>query len=350
MKRTIGIALAAVALIGAPAAARAEDKTQPQSDGAKAAAAAQATKLLADADRLFDAHDYERARIFYATAYGLMPSTDILWSLAVSEFESGHVADALRRMRQYIRSPKARASRVTEARSRYIPEGEKQTGRVEVTAPAGAKILVDTQLVIGDAPLEDPIDITPGAHTIEARLPDRVLKIEVQSRAGGAVRANFLDASSGVTTEALGPQPVLASTSPAPASPPAADQPPPPEKFWNGRRVVGAVVAGVGVGAVVGGIAFGLASQSSADDAERMRGQLTPGGGCADPGRAGCAELKDAVSSQDRNAVLSYVFYGVGAVAIVTGVALVLWPTKPARTGWITPSVGPGGFALHGRF
>ena len=69
---------------------------------------------------------------------------------------------------QYLNDPqgdkKADASKgLTDARAKL--------GRLDVTAPPGSEVTVDTD-VVGKTPMTEAIDVDAGNHTVRVRMPD----------------------------------------------------------------------------------------------------------------------------------------------------------------------------------
>jgi hypothetical protein len=120
-----------------------------------------------------------------------------------------------------------------------------------------------------------------------------------------------------VTPPAPPPEPA-----PTPAPPPAAREevpaplgPKPPvvdENPGHGKKVTGAVIAGLGAAAIVTGIVFGIQASSQADKVS----QLSLSGG------TWSTTFADAESSGQRDQTISYVAIGVGAAAVVGGTIL----------------------------
>lgn len=111
------------------------------------------------------------------------------------------------------------------------------------------------------------------------------------------------------------PTPSGSSLEPAPA----------PGPDW---LTMGLMTAGAGALVTVGGVFFALDAQSADDDLQTAARQ---------PDRARYQELVD---QRDRSTTLSYVFYGLGGAAIVTGATMALLPLfddAPAKSGEVGP-------------
>lgn len=104
----------------------------------------------------------------------------------------------------------------------------------------------------------------------------------------------------------------------------------------SGMRVGGWVAAGVGVAAIGTGVYFGIAAQGSADDFANS---------------TGLADKKSLRSDGEREALMADVLYGVGGVAVITGVVLLLMApddTAPS-VSFYSPDGTGAGLVIGGR-
>lgn len=116
----------------------------------------------------FDKGNYEAARAAFKQAYALKQHPAVLLNLAQSSLKSGHFLEAAKMFQQYVVDPqgdkKADAQRgLTDARAKL--------GRLDVTAPPGSEVTVDSD-VVGKTPLNEAVDVEAGNHTVRTRLPD----------------------------------------------------------------------------------------------------------------------------------------------------------------------------------
>ena len=324
----------------------------------------EAKALLRDGERAFKAGEYEKARVKFSAAYGVIPSVDILWNIATSEFKAGRAVESLKHFRQYIHDPKARPERKKEAEVDYVPAALKQAGHVDVVAPDGAAITVDSAAV-GTTPLSDGIDLQPGAHKIAARLGDKTDVQDVSAAPGQAITVKFLGSGGVGAVVAVGP-----STEPAvPAGGIGGthvDPPAEPDRgsHWGAGKII--TVAGLGVGALVsGGVSILMFSDASSKDDEAAKLRASNPAGCAsDATTLVCRQLQTKLDDRDSSSSAGGIFVG-GAVAFAAGaiVAAVFYPnTKDARvgkgvtrgtsTGWLLPFATPtsGGVSFGNRF
>lgn len=311
--------------------------------------------------KFFDQKRYEEARGAFLQAYALKRHPALLLNLAQSEIRSGHPAEAARHFAGYLREATSASQLERGEAEKGLREARAKLARIQISAPPGADVFVDGEAV-GQAPITDPVDVTPGTHNIEARLGGKSASTSV------AVLVSRLAAAT-VTFESAPPPPppvptaeALPPASPPPSAPPpeaepapspeppkepesvkAKEEPPPPsgaeeerESFfsWLGHNelaYVGLGVAGLGVGVFIG---FGLAAQradenvasvSSAIRDETDHQKLTRTNVCADPIQAGfkgaCDTLSDNVDARDLDrtlATIGLVAAGVSVAATVT--------------------------------
>ncbi len=288
--------------------------------------------------------DYETARNKFTQAYAVLKSADILINLALAELRSDRPLEALTHFREYENHPKADPASLKSLPS-FIADAYKKTGHIKIDAPQGVAISIDGAAVL--RPAGDVIDVLPGKHVVQAKMPDGEKRVEIDAPAGDFTIARF-DA---VVAPPASPPAPSATTAP-PATSASASAPPAPDQpasapFWTTRRYIGIAVAGAGVLSLATGGYFGLQSHSDADRAATAGAGLGPSG-CANPANAGCADVKNAQDAQSRDNTLSTVFIGVGATALVTGVVLFLWPqSKSSTTTAIIPVVSAQGGALQ---
>ncbi len=306
---------------------------------------------------LYKKADYEAARVAFAQAFAVLHSADVLLNLALAELNGGgHSLEALQHLRQYERDPKADSAVVKSKLPALIERAYKETGHLKVLdAPAGAAITIDGQPAI--TPLPELVDVSSGRHVLEARVQDKTLTAEVVAVAGEITPVKF---GAVAATQAAPTTPAPTSSAPpvAPTAtqpPPSGDAPPatPSESFWMTRRYVGVAVAGFGIIALATGGYFGMKSTDDGDRAKAAGANLGPTA-CANlTPPAGCADVKSAYDAQDRDHTLGVVFLGLGAAAVVTGAALILWPqSSPASRTAVVPvlSAHSGGLFLRGDF
>jgi hypothetical protein len=291
--------------------------------------------------------DYEGARLSFAQAYAALKRPVILWNLALSEEKSGHTLDAIGHFRQVTRDATTDEDRANA--QKHVDTLLVQVGRVDVQAPPGSAFVLDGNEVAATAPLADPLDVMPGHHVVEARLPR------------GMTKASPVDAVAGqVAHVTFAPEPPVAQAIAAPVAAPGASAgaaaaeaqaAESPESTRSSRpisaaRVVTTATLG-GVAIVAAGVGAYFAIQSR-NEATTVRGYRTKYGTDACAGTAVppyCTTWNDAVNSQNRDVTASDVLYIAGAaLAVGAIVTWLLWPSETrAASAWVSPSFGPSG-------
>ena len=342
----------ALALVGSPTlSARAASDVEME----------EAKALLRDGERAFKAGEYEKARVKFSAAYGVIPSVDILWNIATSEFKAGRAVESLKHFRQYIHDPKARPERKKEAEVDYVPAALKQAGHVDVVAPDGASVTVDGATT-GTTPLTDGIDLQPGAHKIAARLGDKTDVQDVSAAPGQAITVKFLGSGGGpVVAVEPGTEPAVPAGGIGGSH---VDPPPEPDRgsHWGTGTII--TVAGLGVGALVsGGVSILMFSDASSKDDEAAKIRASNPAGCAaDATTLVCRQLQTKLDDRDSSNTAGGIFVG-GAVAFAAGAiaAAIFYPntrdarvgaTRATSTGWLLPFATPtsGGVSFGNRF
>jgi hypothetical protein len=121
--------------------------------------------------------------------------------------------------------------------------------------------------------------------------------------------------------------------------------------------IVAASLAGAAVVSLGTGIFMAVQSSNNASTVAGYKSQ-NPSDTCTlNPGSQTCTGWHDAASAQNRDAVLSDVFYVAAGVFAAGSVAtFVLWPkAQDGKSGvsmWVVPAVSPGGAGVGavGRF
>lgn len=284
---------------------------------ADTSASSEAEARFKEAAALAKRGKYEEALAKYVQSYALEPRASVLLGMALAEYELKRDLEALRHLREYLRSP--RAQNVDELKARFLDPLHERTGHLRVRAAASAQVTVDGAPAIV---IDDLVDVAPGPHVVVIGAERREVTL-----AGGET----------VTLENA-----AKSASPAPpaATPPPAIEAPRTDVHWlvAGGFLAGAVAAsGVGVG-------FGLASGASTEDAERLR--ATSPGVCASA-TPQCEAYRSRAADADTQATISTVGY-IAAGACLVGAAtsyLLLRPHSTTRTpaAKIVPTLGPSG-------
>ncbi len=201
----------------------------------------------------------------------------------------------------------------------------------------GARVLVDGKPSANGLDGR-PVGLDPGAHDIrfERDAPSQTVTVHVVLRTGEKNR----------DVAAVFPAPEVSPAAPPSApdgSSPSAPAPQPePESssFWTARNTASVTILGVGAVGVGLGVLFGVQSLNSQSQANTLRAQLTSSSCPSPASSAQCQQLSNQVDAQNRDALLSDVFYVAGGV-LAAG-ALVTWLAWPHVRG------GPRRFRLGG--
>src|SRR5690606_30715999 len=111
---------------------------------------------------------------------------------------------------QYLRENPNPSSLERQDAERGLVEARAKAGRVSISVnAAGADVFIDDEFV-GKAPLPEPVDVSVGAHRIEAKLGEQTATASITASAGKIVDANLV---LGAGAPAATPAP----TAPAPA-------------------------------------------------------------------------------------------------------------------------------------
>src|SRR5262249_1808576 len=178
--------------------------------------------------KFFDQKRYEEARAAFVQAYALKHHPAVLLNLAQSEIRSGHVLEAARHFSAYLReSPNVTAAERAEA-EKALAAARTKLGRIHVSVASGAEVLVDGE-VVGQAPLPEAVDATPGSHIVEAKLGSRSASATVSVQVGKSSNATLSIEGGGAAAVPPPPPPAPPSAPPPPAPAPDTQEKPAPE-------------------------------------------------------------------------------------------------------------------------
>ena len=311
--------------ISAPSAA--QPKTPPTSS--VVAATDRARALHREGAVLFEQKKYEDAYVAFVAAWALKRHPQIAANLADCEVKLGKYRDAAEHFTFMVRDPNGEAQpEEKQEAQRRLKEVQAKIGTLTITVNVGgAEVLVDGKPV-GMSPLQEPVFVDPGSHTIEAR------------------KDGYL--SSKTTTVAA-----AASSSPLMIELQSSEQ--------RDGKSTGLIVGGVALSAVglVSGIVFTVVSNGKASDADAKLNELHTVGGsrpCVSGKLAAdCATLASLNQSSDTFHNLAIVGYSAaGAVGIATLIyALAPSQKESSRVGLtVVPLLGGGacGLTLSGEF
>lgn len=295
--------------------------------------------------------NYEKARASFLQTLALSPnSPKVMLNLAIAEHGSGRALDALDHLKTYLAHPNADQSKVADLKKTLYAELWRATGHLRIVADRGEPIVLDREVKLGNAPLPDVVDVSPGAHLVSA----------------GARTAN-VEVAAGDTKDVALSSPEVSNPHTAPLAPPNASSPnqppvdhPPPSSDNTTRNIVVGSLAGVGVIGIGMGIGFGLAASSASDDLERAKQETgSAPDACVGVQSSACQSRGEAADSVERNTALAWTTGIVGGVAIVGAlVTFVVWPRSTStntggadrRAPRLAPWLGQttAGFAFEG--
>ena len=192
------------------------------------AATDRARALHIEGARLFEAGKYDQAYVAFVAAWALKKHPQIAANLADCEMKLGKYRDAAEHFAFVVRDPSNEAKPdLKRTAQQRLTEAQAKVGTLTLSgSPTGAEVLLDGKAV-GTAPLDGPIFVEPGHHTIEAL------------RAGAAGARATVDVGAGEARDV-----VLAeeTAQPPPTPPPVVEQRP----LWPVIAAGGAAVVALG--------------------------------------------------------------------------------------------------------
>jgi hypothetical protein len=251
------IFLLALALLLAPLSARAQSAPEAAPTSTAKAPDANAKKEAArrfeHAIKLYEDSDYVLALAEFERVYELVPDYRVLYNIAQVNIQLGRYARALRTLREYVSRggselPPDRRSAV-QADLAFL-EARTATVKVDVQ-PEGAEVSIDG-VVVGKAPLVEPLVVDVGGRRVQARSSGYVTVDQTLTLAGGDWRQITLKLEPEPTAVAK-PVPEPPRHSPRRAAP--GDSPVHEKKpgwLWVGWGATGALAASSAVSAVLG--------------------------------------------------------------------------------------------------
>lgn len=291
---------------------------------------AQAEAVFAEGLKDHDAQHEDAALAKFQDAYRIYPSPNVLFNIGREQHLLGRSLEAIRNYRAALANQLLNPNNVALAKT-YIRELQTKLGRVEVTAPPDAQVLVDGTAQTGAS----PYDVEPGDHTI-------TVIAKSGKKADKSCHLNAGDAIGMDVTGDLGGD--LAQN--------LVEQPPPEKKHdvYFPPPTGAIIVGGLGVVGLGIGVGFGLdamSKHSSAVNAEAAHP-------CAsNPSSQACSDLQDTNKSIPTSSTISIVSYIVGGALLAGGV--VWWiaaPRTKRETVGVAPVLGPknAGLGLTGSF
>jgi len=310
----------ALAVLGAPQlAAAAEGPT------ARPGKVEEAKGHYRRARELYDENNFRGALVEMQRAYDVSGNAALLFDLGQIQFQLQDYPGALNAFTKYLASNKGEipAARVDEVQ-KDIERLKGRIGSLRITSnKPGAQILVD-DVVVGTAPLSEPVLVGAGRHKIVATADGQTTSPKLVDVAGAeAVEVSLELADSAAASS---------------SSHPSGDTP--PDEKRGVRAVVWvpwAITGGLAVAtAVTGVLALSKSGELSSD-------LTTPG--------ATRMQIDDARSSTKSLALVSDVLLGATIAAAGTSLVLTLInrPAKP-QAGQVSVRIGVGSVGLRGTF
>lgn len=287
------------------------------------------------------------AHASFLAAWAIKNHYQIASNLGVTCLKLGKPRDAAAYLTLYLREAPASKVRERQAAEASLKEALAKVASVTVqVAPAGAEVTVDG-VVVGRAPLPDPVFLDPGPHELGARLDGHVpVKRQLEAKAGAAETVALQLERRPAPDAVVGAEGAM---TPGPGVPPR-------DNVRTAVLVGGGIAAGAGVAA---GVVLTVLSSGRASDAREIRsGLLADWGGehrCPYGDQLRCAELKEAVYDKYNlrsAAIWSFVAGGaIGVGTLIYGL-VTMKPEEPAPRAQVAPFLGPGaaGMSLSGRF
>jgi len=361
----------AVALLLAVAPAAVSSSTAFAQSAADDATTQAARARFQEGVAFYDKGQYESARAAFLQAYALRKHPAVLLNLAQSSLRSGHTVEAANFFTQYLHDSTSLTPAQRADAEKGLAEAKSKLGRIEVTAPAGAEITIDSEK-IGVAPLPDPVEVEPGAHKVSARNPDGTTDVKPVTVAAGQ--------QAGARFTAQAPLPVAPVTPPPPEKPPEPTPPPPEEEpkpipppvekphDSSHVSIVPALVGfSVGAAGFIAAIVLGTSKSSAQSSANQVSQEILAAGGgqgtCYNTPSTSrfynaCSTLADNNNKVNADATGANVGVAIGIAGAVFGAGWLLFAprshegdTKKGSTSF-TPFVGPrsGGLGLRTSF
>jgi len=304
----------------------------------------------------FRAGNYEEARLAFAECYQLMPKSDVLRNLSISEIQSGHYVSAARHLTQLLAAPGELPSTVREEANSRLAQAEAQIGQLQIAVDvAGAEISIDGN-VVGRSPLPGKWYIEPGQHEIQVSKAGYPLESrQVFALAGVAIPVDVAletlrreQAADAKAAELMGTR-----EGQAPVAPDEKND------ISTASTVVLITTGTLAAASLAAGIIFTVSANGHDSDADGMAERLA-GAGCNGNLLLPDCELllqeREAADSDRERAMIGFIGFGVASAATL---GYALWLTldddEPAPTSArLAPSVslgrGSASLHLHGRF
>ncbi len=315
-----------------------------------------AERSFAEGTRAFEEQRYADAYAALRTAWELVPSYRTAAALGQVELALGQYRDAAEHLAYCLRRfPEDADATVREHVERGLEDAREHVGALRIRVNIGGAAVTVDGTTVGRAPLEGPVFVEPGTHTVAAHLdgdlaPEERVDVPLRSTRDVYLRVTRARAAEPPTTQMVGFVTRDRSRAPRPSSAAPAHA----EAHGLSPSTWALLVGGTLTAAALGTSGyFALDGASRNRDVQNL-GARIPGGddACSNPAgdrAALCSELRNA--RDQRNASNQAATVGLvtaGALAAMTAsVALILGSAEstPERVG-VLAQAGPGGGGL----
>ena len=295
---------------------------------------ASAQSLFEDALKLMTAKSFAEACPKLEESQRLDPGMGTQYRLAECYEAIGRVASAWAEVADLAHASGQREREKTARERAAALEGKLSRLLITVQAPDTQGLEIHRgDVVVGKGQWGSAVPVDPGTYAVAATAPGKKPWTGSVSVAGEKTDATL-------TVPPLEDAPVAVVT-PPPVTPPTAPPPPPPPTAPSGgsRKVVGIVVASVGVAGVGTGVVLGFVAKNQYDGAaSHCQGSVCDASG------------KQTTDSARGLANVATVVFVAGAAATVAGV--VVWLTAPSAGAGVRARLnfGPGSAFIEGSF
>ena len=270
---------------------------------------------------------WAEARASFLAAWALKQHWQIAGSLGDCELRLGLHREAAEHMAFFLRN--APPERRTEDAKSLYERARGSIGMLTIDVDVkGADVLVDGKMV-STSPLEGPIFVEPGHHTVEARSADGRATEELDVMQGVA-RTIKLSVKKSL--------PLPSSSLPLPL---------PPSHLPTAPRsiVPGVVLAGIGGAALATGLGFIVAANGNYSDSRDMSGAIQDAAHSCVPGAANfdarCENLRSTASAANTESRVGIGLVIGGGAVVAAAVTYFLWPKSTNTTSAASPSFTP---------
>lgn len=283
--------------------------------------------LFAEGKKLVSEGRLDLACPKFLASYKLDARIGTLLNLADCYERNGQLASAWARFLEVKpRAEQAKQQERADYAAQHAAALDARVARLTILVPSP----VDGLEIKRDGVLVDPsaygmaVPVDKGTHVVTASAPHKrswsANAIVAMDGERPTLTVTLVDEQTAVV-----PVPVATPARPVPpVAQPASSPPADTSSGSNGRKILGLVLAGVGVVGVGVGAGFGISALGKNSDASPYCGQN--GAGKNDCSGPGVGYRADAVSSGN----LSTIFFAAGAALVTAG--LVVWLTAPSRS------------------